>query len=155
MGNNLLNNQEDNQVCILFQGCIKFLIPGGGVGLSSLLGVNYRILSCEEGKGIIHGCGGRKSRGKKERGSNNHLPYNMKVRLFGRISSGEIDRDENFGQENQDFKKWGWGREKYKVNYIQCIKYNQGVYYTPQLYFILCLVPSMFLLMIIAESDCF
>ena len=41
-----------------------------------------------------------------------HLPYINDIiiilRLLGRIPSGKGDR--NFGEENQDFKTWGWGR---------------------------------------------
>ena len=45
---------------------------------------------------------------KKERGSNIIVP--LILRLLGRISRGE-EGDVNFGEENQDFKKWGLRRK--------------------------------------------
>ena len=46
---------------------------------------------------------------KRERGSNIVIP--LILRLLGRISSGKKgEGDGNFREENQDFRKFGWGR---------------------------------------------
>ena len=70
-----------------------------------LVQIESFVWSCEERR-EYHGCGGKYNLKKRDRESNIIFP--MILRLLGRISSGEDDR--NFGEENQDFKKLGWGR---------------------------------------------
>ena len=78
------------------QGCIKFLIPGGGWEFIKYVGEEYQVV--KRGKEYYY-CGEEYNIEKRERGRNIIFPTIL--RLLGRISSRE---------ENQDLKEWGWGR---------------------------------------------
>ena len=81
------------------KGCIKFLVP-----FIKSVGEEYQVM--KRGK-EYYGCEKEYNVEKRERGINIIFP--IMLRLLGRLSSGE--EDENFGEENHDFKKMGVGRK--------------------------------------------
>ena len=78
---------------------------GGGLVYQVCWG---RISSCEEGKGISW-LWGRILRWEKGNGKQYHLPFNIEA-IGKNIKWGKVEGEGNFGEEYQDFKKWGWGR---------------------------------------------
>ena len=60
---------------------------------------------------------------KKGRGEQYHLPHNIKA-VGKNIKKGTEEEDENVWEENQDIKKWGWGKISSCRNFIHPRKFS-------------------------------
>ena len=91
----------------LSQGVYKVPYPPFGEGAFNIFwGEEYQVVKRVR---EYHGCGKENYADMRERRSN--IIFSKITRLLGRKSSGERGSgDGNFGEEIQDFKKWGWGR---------------------------------------------